>query len=99
MCIQKITQIFKKGKKGNPFDRAHNKQSNPTQQDLTAILCQTWKQLDVNILEPFLDEDFKYNSVWVGSTLKGKTEYIQYLKRKYETFKNTDSCPVMDVIN
>lgn len=94
-----LTQIFKKGKKGNPFDRAHNKQSNPTQQDLTAILCQTWKQLDVNILEPFLDEDFKYNSVWVGSTLKGKTEYIQYLKRKYETFKNTDSCPVMDVIN
>lgn len=67
--------------------------------DLTSILCQTWQKLDTNILEPFLDDNFKYNSVWVGRTLEGKDEYLHYLKGKFDTLRKTGSCPIVDVIN
>lgn len=69
------------------------------QQELTAILCKSWQQLDVNILEPFLDENFVYNSVWVGSTVNGKEDYLYYLNKKFETFKKTNTIPKFDEIN
>lgn len=94
-----LKHLFRKGEKDILTNMTFNKPSEPTQQDLTAILCQTWQQLDVNILEPFLDENFRYNSVWVGKTLKGKRDYLQYIKGKFETLKNTDNCPIMDVVN
>ena len=73
--------------------------SNLVKEDLISILCQTWQKLDTDILEPFLDEKFKYNSVWVGETLNGKDEYLKYLRGKFDSFRKTDSCPVIDVIS
>ena len=91
-------QLFGNNSSSNTSENvplAENSQGSPT---MTEILCQTWRKLDADILEPYLDESFKYNSVWVGSTLNGKNDYLKYLRGKFDTFKKTDSCPMIDVI-
>ena len=94
-----LNQLFKKIRRNVPTNELQEAESVPAQTDLTNILCHTWQKLDANILEPFLDEDFKYNSVWVGSTLNGKENYLQYLRGKFETFMKYNCRPVFDVVN
>lgn len=90
--------IYRNKKKGK--ERINAEVDNcQAQQDLTAILCQTWQQLDINIIEPYLDDNLVYNSVWVGSAIVGKKDYLYYLKRKFETFKKTNAIPKFDEIN
>lgn len=91
-------QLFGNNSSSNTSENvplAENSQGSTT---MTEVLCQTWRKLDADILEPYLDESFKYNSVWVGSTLNGKNDYLKYLRGKFDTFKKTDSCPMIDVI-
>ncbi len=67
--------------------------------NLTEVICQTWNDLNVEVIEPYLDDNLVYNSVWVGSTIVGKKDYLYYLKRKLDTFKKTNTIPKFDEIN
>jgi len=92
-------QLFGNNRSSNTSENVPLAVNNQDSPNMTEILCQTWRNMDADILEPYLDESFKYNSVWVGSTMNGKDDYLQYLRGKFDTFKKTNSCPVIDVIN
>ena len=68
-------------------------------QSLIDIIVSTWQNLDVNIIAPYLSDDFQYNSVWVTATMNGKDDYLEFLRGKFENFKKTDNLPIVDVID
>ena len=58
-----------------------------SQRQLVEKVALSWQNLDVNILEPFLDNDFHYASDAVFYEMSSKREYVDYLKGKFETLK------------
>ena len=51
-----------------------------TQKELAEVVAKTWNTLDVKHIEPYLSDDYIYDSFWVLETMKGKENYIDYLK-------------------
>lgn len=66
---------------------------------LTEVIVSTWKELDTDIIAPYLSDTFRYNSAWVSNTISGKDEYLRYLRKKFETIKRSGDCPIVDVID
>lgn len=66
---------------------------------LTDIIVETWNGLNADLLSPFLADDLQYNSVWVSNTMKGKEQYLTYLRGKFETLKKSGDAPVADVVD
>ena len=56
-----------------------------TQKDLVDIVAKAWNTLDAKLIEPYLSDDFYYESVWVFKTMKGKDAYMDYLTEKSVT--------------
>ena len=52
--------------------------------ELVAVVAKAWASLDAKMIEPFLSKDFEYESVWVFETMKGKTNYMDYLTGKFQ---------------
>ena len=64
--------------------------SNPRNPDyLCNIIVSTWQKLDVDILSPYLSDDFKYNSAWVSDTIASKECYLDYLRGKFEAIRKS----------
>ena len=57
---------------------------------LAEIVCQAWNTLNTEALGPVLSDDFEYISFWVLETMKGKTTYLDYIKRKFSAIQNGD---------
>ena len=68
-------------------------------ENLNDILVSTWNELNADLLSPFLVDDFHYNSAWISNTMKDKSQYLDYLRKKFETIKKSDQAPVADIIN
>ena len=66
---------------------------------LTDILVATWNTLNLDLLSSYLADDFQYNSVWISNTMKGKEQYLAYLRGKFETLKKSGDIPIADVID
>lgn len=80
----------------NLFTKRNRNQSES--KSLTDILVDTWNELNVELLSPYLADDFQYNSVWVNTTMKGKDQYLDYLRKKFETIKKSGDTLVADII-
>ena len=63
--------------------------NNEVKKKITEIVCKAWNELDASLLESILSDDFEYISVWVLETMKGKENYIDYLKGKFDAIKKT----------
>ena len=59
------------------------------------VILSTWRNLDADIIAPYLAEDFIYNSVWVLSTMKGKEEYLHYLSGKFNSIRKSGDYPAV----
>ncbi len=59
--------------------------------------AKAWEELDASIIIPFLADDFHYGSMWVMAPDIEKEEYINYIKGKFNTIKNTNSKPLVEV--
>lgn len=57
--------------------------------EVANIVCQTWNELNAELLEPYLSDNFEYVSVWVLKTMHGKEEYLDYLRGKFNTIKSS----------
>ena len=66
---------------------------------LADIIALAWNKLDADVLAPHLSDNIQYNSVWVDNTIKGKAQYLDYLKDKFDTLRTADELPLADVIN
>lgn len=62
-----------------------------TQKDLAEIVAKAWNILDAILIEPYLSDDYLYDSFWVFETMKGKDNYMSYLKGKFDTIGKTGS--------
>jgi hypothetical protein len=47
-------------------------------------LAKSWNNLEVSFIEHLLAEDFTYESQWVISPLRGKENFLSYLKLKFQ---------------
>jgi hypothetical protein len=85
------------------FGKKNNAKSNIPETEktvsLTDVIVSTWEKLNADIIAPFLSDKFQYNSAWVSNTIAGKEEYLSYLRGKFETIKNSDDRPLVDVID
>ena len=69
-----------------------NEKNNPlpellSQKQLAEKVALCWKNLDVDIIEPFLDKDFHYTSDAVFYEMSSRQEYTNYLRGKFDTLR------------
>ena len=60
-----------------------------TQKDLAEIVAKAWNTLDAKSIEPYLSDDYVYDSIWVFETMKGKETYMDYLIGKFDAIGKT----------
>ena len=59
--------------------------------ELANIVCQAWNELNAELLEAYISEDFAYESVWVLETMYGKERYLDYLRGKFNAIRSSRS--------
>ena len=59
--------------------------------ELANIVCHAWNELNAELLEAYISEDFAYESVWVLETMYGKEQYLDYLRGKFNAIKSSGS--------
>lgn len=65
---------------------------------LAGAIALAWNNMDAEMLAPYLADDMQYNSVWISNTMNSKADYLYYLKRKFETIKNSGDIPIVDIV-
>ncbi len=67
---------------------------------LASTYAETWKNLDADILEPYLDKDFHYSSDWVFDVMPSRYEFMGYFRGKLNTIrKNPNITTVKPAFN
>lgn len=67
---------------------------------LNEVLCEAWNKLDASLIEPYLAEDFYYKSSHVVEPITTKSDYMAYLKGKFDTLKKSpESKVIADIID
>lgn len=56
-----------------------------------------WNQLDPSIILKCLDEGFKYGSYWANGSDMDLNGYRDYLPKKFDTIRNSNSRPRVDI--
>lgn len=59
-----------------------------SQKQLIEKVALCWQNLDVDIIEPYLDKDFHYTSDAVFYEMSSRREYINYLHGKFDRLKD-----------
>lgn len=62
---------------------------------LLDLFVDAWRNLDAEIIVPYLVPDFEYTSFWVYSSLNHQG-YIDYIRGKFETIRNANSQIVVE---
>ena len=62
-----------------------------TEKDALSIYARMLHTLDSSEFESFLSEDFSYSSQKVLTDMNSRDEFIEYIRPKLETIKNTKS--------
>ncbi|MFZ4592533.1 MAG: hypothetical protein ACOYN6_16150 [Ignavibacteria bacterium] len=58
--------------------------------DLVRQYAKAWNNLNIKYIEPYLDEDFHYESQLVFNAITSKDEYLKYLNCKFEIIKKSN---------
>lgn len=58
-----------------------------TETQLLVQFAKCWNNLDVSFIENHLAEDITYESQWVFTPIKGKANFLPYLKSKFQAIK------------
>ena len=58
---------------------------------LARIYAKAWNALDVSIIEPYLDKNFRYTSDCVFEVMPSRYEYIHYLTAKFQAISESNS--------
>lgn len=68
---------------------ATNEQLN--QEELVDVYVTAWNTLNAELLEPLLDVNFRYGSMWVLTDLVGRQAYMEYISGKFDAIKKSNS--------
>jgi len=67
---------------------------------LATKYAETWKALDADVIEPYLDKDFHYSSDWVFDVMPSRYEFMRYFRGKLNTIrKNPNILTVRPALN
>lgn len=69
---------------------------------ITEQFRKAWAKLDIQIIEPYLHEEFVYGSQMVLESINGKANYLDYLKKKFNAiilFDEAVTCEVAEYQN
>jgi hypothetical protein len=72
--------------------------SETSERELVYAFFLAWREMDVSYIEKHLHPKFKYSSDWVFDIIPSKFEFIHYLKGKFQTLKNHDITPDVELI-
>lgn len=61
-------------------------------------LAKCWNHQDTEYVSGYLADDLVYDSQWVLATIKGKVDYLEYLKPKFELVKKLCTEGKMSVV-
>lgn len=62
------------------------------------LMCSCWNSLDMSMIEPYLDENVTW-SRWISNiTIHGKEEYLQLMRKVFESLKYSKSSYKADVV-
>ena len=56
--------------------------------ELAEIVCKTWNEKNVDFLEPYLSDEFIYESVWVLETMHGNLASVRRTDAKLRFYNN-----------
>lgn len=59
--------------------------------ELANIVCHAWNELNAELLEAYISDNFVYESVWVLESMHGKEPYLDYLRGKFNAIKSSGS--------
>ncbi len=62
-------------------------------------LAEAYQNYDASIIEDYLADDMHYASFWVFQELTSKEEYLDYLKGKLQTMKNSGTTFEFQIVN
>lgn len=62
-------------------------------------LAEAYQTYDASIIEDYLADDMHYASFWVFQELTSKVEYIDYLRGKLQTMKNSGTTFDFQIVN
>lgn len=60
-------------------------------EELVDLYVNAWNALTADLLEPALDDNFRYGSMWVLTDLVGKHAYMDYIRGKFEAIRSSHS--------
>lgn len=83
---------------GNLEDNCQSEETN-IKKSLADVIAIAWNNMDAEMLAPYLADDMQYNSVWISNTMNSKVDYLYYLRRKFETIKNSKDIPIVNVMS
>ena len=67
--------------------------------DFLERLAKAYQTYDASIIEDDLADDMYYVSLWVFEELTSKEEYLDYLKGKLQTMKNTGTTHDFQIVD
>lgn len=53
--------------------------------------AKAYNSFDVSELEALIDENVRVSSMWVFEDMEGRDTYLEYLRKKLTTIRNSDS--------
>ena len=62
-------------------------------------LAEAYQIYDASIIEDYLANNMHYASYWVFQELKSKEEYLDYLRGKLQTMKNSGTTFEFQIVN
>lgn len=83
---------------GNLKDNCQSEDAD-IRKSLAGAIALAWNNMDAEMLAPYLADDMLYNSVWISNTMNSKVDYLYYLRRKFETIKNSKDVPIVNVMS
>ena len=69
------------------------------EQEFLLKLAEAYTKYDASIVEPYLDEDMHYASMWVFEEITSKQEYMHYLVGKLQAMKRTGKTFDFRIVN
>lgn len=69
-----------------------------THKELVELVAEAWNAIDVSIIEPYISDDFEFDSFWVFETMKGKERYIDYLTGKFDAIRRSGNTIIIKTL-
>lgn len=84
------------------FNRDSSKKDNPNKlssyRQAAELICSSWNRLDASIIEPYLDENVKWNGGTPHREISGKDNYLKLMRQVFDSLQFSKKSYKADVV-